>query len=113
MRHVDDFKKFLTAEVNPNQGQLATLSGQVNEVRKFLEGDLRHSYIGSKIQGSFVGMAQIYLQEFSHLFHLAAQCCQLSLVRVHLCGEEFLENIYVLHFLCLFSFTDTPHPYIR
>lgn len=54
MRHVDEFKKFLTAEVNPNQRQLATLSGQVKEVRNFLEGNLRHSYIGSKIQGSFV-----------------------------------------------------------
>ena len=53
MKHVTAFKKFLTREVNPNQQQLRTLSGQVKEVRKFLAKDLR-SYRGAKLQGSFV-----------------------------------------------------------
>ena len=54
MRHVTRFKKFLSAEVNPDQQQLRMLSGQVKVVRKYLAGELRPSYRGTKLQGSFV-----------------------------------------------------------
>ena len=54
MRHVTGFKKFLTAEVNPDQQQLRMLSGQVKVVRKYLARELRPSYRGAKLQGSFV-----------------------------------------------------------
>lgn len=54
MRHVTGFKKFLTAEVNPDQQQLRMLSGQVKVVRKYLAENLRPIYMGAKLQGSFV-----------------------------------------------------------
>lgn len=54
MPPITEFKKFLTTEVNPDQQQLIMLNGQVKVVRKFLEENLRPSYTGTKLQGSFV-----------------------------------------------------------